>query len=169
MSCEFRSCLSPPCLTLVAKCRLMNCLPDQQSTPFLDESSEYVACRLFFLQGLLNWLGAIGLGLVRDDKDSKSLASTKAFKSSIGSCIFGIMVMIIAFYNHHLTFYNNYLHMVWRFFYLAFKRYYVNWPPRSLPFVALLPFGYAVRRLYAAFAQPSSITAAEARKSQGVV
>ena len=147
----------------------MNCLPDQQSTPFLDESSEYVACRLFFLQGLLNWLGAIGLGLVRDDKDSKSLASTKAFKSSIGSCIFGIMVMIIAFYNHHLTFYNNYLHMVWRFFYLAFKRYYVNWPPRSLPFVALLPFGYAVRRLYAAFAQPSSITAAEARKSQGVV
>ena len=79
----------------------------------------------------------------------------------IAIAIIGIMIMIIAFYNHHLTFYENYLHMVSRFFYLAFKRYYVNWPPRSLPFVALVPFGYAIRRLYMALAQPSSITVAQ--------
>ena len=120
---------------------------------------EYVACRLFFLQGLLNWLGAIALALMRDDKDPQSIVATKRFKSAIGASIFGIMIMILAFFNHHLYFYKNYVEMTKRFFVLAFDRYFCNWPPRPLPLIAVIPFAYSVRLFFSAFLKSLSTTA----------
>ena len=111
---------------------------------------EYLACRLFFLQGLLNWLGAISLQLIRDDHNSKTPMGTRNFKRSIGMSIFGVMIMIVAFYNNHLNFYNNYFDMIKRLCAIGFERYFMVWPPRPLPIIALLPFACSARYLWTA-------------------
>jgi len=58
------------------------------------------------------------------------------------------MVLMISFYNSHMTFYPNYTAMLSRWFVVTFNRFLYQWPPRplALVFVPLLAltmvFGY---------------------------
>jgi hypothetical protein len=94
---------------------------------------EYLTCRITFLQGLLNWLGAVALEHTIPRKEGEGKAATK-MNNFIASSILTLIVLLISFYNNHMTFYQNYLHMLWRWAQVAFVRYVGHWPPRPLAF-----------------------------------
>jgi hypothetical protein len=93
---------------------------------------EYLTCRITFLQGLLNWLGAVALEhTIHREGEGKAAVKMNNF---IASSILTLIVLLISFYNNHMTFYHNYLHMLWRWTHLTFVRYVGHWPPRPLAF-----------------------------------
>jgi len=83
---------------------------------------EYLTARVTFLQGLLNWLAAIGLShLFPSATDSPStIALNKFIACSMGT----VIVMMISFYNTHMTFYHNYPHMLSRWAIVTLGRFY---------------------------------------------
>ena len=48
-----------------------------------------------------------------------------------------MVIMILKFYNDHMTFYSNYGAMLWRYVQVTFIRYFWNWPMRPLSVVAV--------------------------------
>lgn len=100
---------------------------------------EYLAIRLGFFQGLLNWLGAIALQFYLPLSSNEE---AQMLNVGIASAMAGVIVMLIAFYNHHLTFYSNYPSMIWRLAKIAISRYWLNWPPWPLPILALVPMAF---------------------------
>jgi hypothetical protein len=93
---------------------------------------EYLTCRITFLQGLLNWLGAVALEhTIPREKEGKAALKVNKF---IASSILTLIVLLISFYNNHMTFYHNYLHMLWRWTHITFVRYVGHWPPRPMAF-----------------------------------
>ena len=59
----------------------------------------------------------------------------------IAAGIFGIVIMVLAFHNGHLTFYKNYFDMLRGLISLGIERYFTGqWPPRPLPILAIVPF-----------------------------
>merc|ERR1712167_184593 len=105
---------------------------------------EYAAVRVGFFNGLLNWLGAMGLLLsipATDDPNDKAIAA------GIGSMIGGVLIMMIAFFNKHLVKYDNYFNMIADLGRMAWMRYVWQWPPRVLPLIAVVPFAFAAKKL----------------------
>ena len=126
---------------------------------------EYLTSRVTFLQGLLNWLAAIGLGhLLPPPPSSKDgpilISKAKAAMNKFCACsIATVIVMMISFYNAHMTFYRNYLEMLGRWGSVSFVRFFgvmgrggTAWPPRRplsllLWPLAVLSFYYAYQAL----------------------
>lgn len=107
---------------------------------------EYLTSRITFLQGLLNWMAGIALGIVIPVK-GETKASRKMNKF-IGAMLATMITLMVAFYNAHLGFYTNYGNMLSRWGTVTFKRFLWRWPPRPLAVVfvpcilASLFFGY---------------------------
>jgi hypothetical protein len=64
---------------------------------------DYLTARMRFLQGLLNWLADVAIEYTIPRK-----GQGKAGRLSF------LLVLLLSFYNAHLTYYDNYLHMVCR-------------------------------------------------------
>ena len=118
---------------------------------------EYCLIRAGFFQGLLNWLFAIGLRflitalMMPDDSavdindklggaDTPLLARKQLwFGLGLMFTMFGLVSMMLAFYNFHLSYYPNYASMLRRLGQLAWQRYITCTPARVLPRVG---FGF---------------------------
>jgi hypothetical protein len=126
---------------------------------------EYLTARISFSQGLLNWLAAIALTHVlpapqSPDEDSTHHASVVAFNKFVALSIMTVIVVMLSFYNNHMTFYKNYLDMLGRYVHITIQIYFrviggpQTWPPRPLglilsPLFALtLYYGYRALTLY---------------------
>eukprot|EP00978_Attheya_sp_CCMP212_P040804 scaffold226470_cov50-Attheya_sp.AAC.1 len=99
---------------------------------FLKENFEfeYLTCRITFLQGLLNWLAAIALEhAIPTGIGGPSQRSMDVF---IASCLMTLILMMLSFYNAHISFYPNYLSMLGRYAVVLWERYFYRWPPRPL-------------------------------------
>jgi hypothetical protein len=96
---------------------------------------EYLAARVTFLQGLLNWLLAIALEMYIP-KVNEGVAARK-MNLFISSSLVSMIILMVKFYNDHMTFYNNYFQMLWRFLSVTFNRYFWQFPPRPLSILAV--------------------------------
>lgn len=94
---------------------------------------EYLTIQVGFLQGLIHWLTAVGLEFIIP-KDMETL-SARRMNRFMASCLFTLVVWIMAFYNHHLTFYSDYLGMIRRYAVLFAGRYFGKFRPMSLLYV----------------------------------
>eukprot|EP00934_Nitzschia_sp_Nitz4_P001660 Nitzschia sp. Nitz4//scaffold55_size114948//34602//35378//NITZ4_003892-RA/size114948-processed-gene-0.37-mRNA-1//1//CDS//3329554503//1660//frame0 len=101
---------------------------------------EYLTSRLSFLQGLLNWLSAVALEYTiprRDEETGAMLRDTinpsmdKFVALSLGT----VVVLLLSFYNAHMTFYPNYTHMILRWFQVAAKRFFGTFKPLMLIYI----------------------------------
>mmetsp|Transcript_13875 Transcript_13875/g.33562 ORF Transcript_13875/g.33562 Transcript_13875/m.33562 type:complete len:311 (+) Transcript_13875:61-993(+) len=94
---------------------------------------EYLATQICFLQGLINWLGAVAIELVMP-KESET-KSARRVNLCLSSWLMSLVVWILAFYNHHLSFYSDYAHMLKRLFCLFVQRYFLEWRPLKLLYI----------------------------------
>lgn len=91
---------------------------------------EYLTARITFIQGLLHWLGAVGIEtLLPGENDTEK---TKYINKFFASTFLTLMVLMLAFYNSHMTFYKNYAHMLTRYGKVFWKRLVWRWPIRPL-------------------------------------
>mmetsp|Transcript_9520 Transcript_9520/g.18300 ORF Transcript_9520/g.18300 Transcript_9520/m.18300 type:complete len:370 (-) Transcript_9520:1296-2405(-) len=88
---------------------------------------EYLTARITFLQGLLNWLGAIALAHILPSGGS---ADSRAMNQFIGLSLILLMVVMMAFYNNHMNFYPNYATMLARWAQVCWQQFVWTWPPR---------------------------------------
>ena len=65
--------------------------------------------------------------------------------------IAGILIMMIAFFNKHLIKYDNYFNMCADLGRMTFERYMLQWPPRVMPMLALIPFGIAIKKIFSGY------------------
>lgn len=91
---------------------------------------EYLACRVCFLQGLVNWLGAIALQ--HAIPKAGETTSTRRINNFVSSSLCTLIILMAAIYNDH-TEYQNYLQMLRRLAFLVAARFYAHWPPRIMP------------------------------------
>ena len=63
------------------------------------------------------------------------------------------MIIILGFYNFHVSHYHNYGHMLWRLFSLTVQRYILPWPPRIMPLLATIPCLYATACIFTSVRQ----------------
>ena len=94
---------------------------------------EYLTSRISFLQGLLNWIGAVAIEhtIVKEGEGKAALAMNRFIASSLVL----LMALLLSFYNNHMTFYTNYGAMCWRWCTVAFDRYLSHWPPRAMSLI----------------------------------
>lgn len=106
---------------------------------------EYVTARITFLQGILNWLGAIALGHILPSGES---IDSRVMNQFIGLTLLLLMVVMLAFYNNHMNFYSNYAAMLSRWISVCWTKFVWTWPPRpsivfSIPLLAkIVQVGY---------------------------
>ena len=91
---------------------------------------EYLTSRVTFLQGLLHWLAAVALEVIIPKQGEG--AAAKKMNQFICSSLVAIILMIISFYNGHMTFYNNYAEMLCRYTLVTLRRFFVRWPVRPM-------------------------------------
>jgi len=118
---------------------------------------EYLFISVGFVQGLLNWLLAIGMRFAvqaaEDDRDIVHIES-RQLQIGITLSIAALGLFLLSFYNQHLDFKGNYLHVLGRLCYLFFQKYLTPasswWPPQPIPLLmlpivvmALVAFGQA--------------------------
>ena len=106
---------------------------------------EYLAIGVGFVQGLLNWLVAIGLRFVvqraaddgRDDIDEES----RYLFLGMALSTVALVLFLLSFYNQHLDVRGNYFTTVSRLAVLFCHKYLtphdLSWPPQPLPLLML--------------------------------
>lgn len=108
--------------------------PNLANSPlgFLKENFEfeYLTSRITFLQGLLNWLGAIAIEFIMPNP-GESAASRKMDKFG-GFLLINIILIILSFYNGHMNYYPNYFSMLSRWISVAWTRYVWRYPLRPM-------------------------------------
>lgn len=102
---------------------------------------EYLTARITFLQGLLNWLAALGMNHIIPSREPTS-KSVQAFNKFVAFSLFTVIVLMVSFYNDHMTFYPNYLVMFSRWAFLTIHGYFggrrtILSTPRPLAFVLM--------------------------------
>lgn len=98
---------------------------------------EYLLIRVFFFQGLLNWLSAVALHRLLPKKESHTKAS-RLLHLSEASALASIITYMMAFYNPKITYYGNYGSMLLRLLTLTISKYYGQ-GFRVLPILAIVP------------------------------
>lgn len=94
---------------------------------------EFLTTQVCFLQGLLNWLGAVAIDLALPKESETKTAKRVNF--SLASWLGTLIVFMLAFFNHHNSFYSDYGSMVKRLFVLGFKHYLGEFRPLSVLYV----------------------------------
>ncbi|KAL7572259.1 hypothetical protein ACA910_011787 [Epithemia clementina (nom. ined.)] len=99
---------------------------------------EYLTARVTFLQGLLNWIAAIGLGHIvpSGDKGNKDARTMNKF---IGAALFTSILVMLSFYNKHMTFYRNYGHMLCRWLQVLSEQFVFSNPLQQPMTLAYIP------------------------------
>eukprot|EP00587_Corethron_hystrix_P009092 CAMPEP_0113313516 /NCGR_PEP_ID=MMETSP0010_2-20120614/9907_1 /TAXON_ID=216773 ORGANISM="Corethron hystrix, Strain 308" /NCGR_SAMPLE_ID=MMETSP0010_2 /ASSEMBLY_ACC=CAM_ASM_000155 /LENGTH=296 /DNA_ID=CAMNT_0000169541 /DNA_START=132 /DNA_END=1022 /DNA_ORIENTATION=+ /assembly_acc=CAM_ASM_000155 len=110
---------------------------------------EYLATRVSFLQGLFNWLLAIAVEFaIPDADDTKSSLIMDRF---ISWTLLSIVLLMLSFYNGHMTFYQNYGEMVSRCIIVTWRRFFWRWPPRPMSLVTIPSLVMSIIQGYRAF------------------
>lgn len=109
---------------------------------------EYLASRVFFFQGLLNWLFgvAVHLAIPRPGSNKAMEALQRSHAWGIGA----LLTYMVAYYNKHISFYANYGAMLVRLLFLAFHRLYAD-QFRILPVIALIPLFLTLKNAWQSF------------------
>jgi hypothetical protein len=92
---------------------------------------EYLTSRIAFLQGLINWVLAIGLAHIIPNEGQE----TRTMNKFIASSIFTFVLIMTSFYNNHMTFYDNYWGMLKHWFEVTAKRFFYHYPPRPMVYL----------------------------------
>jgi hypothetical protein len=103
---------------------------------------EYLSARVTFLQGILNWITAIGLSHIIPSSGDKWPKKMNRF---IASLLLSTPFLMLSFYNTHMTFYKSYWQMLLRWIHVLLIRFVTQFPTRPLMilFVAcLVPIAY---------------------------
>ena len=93
---------------------------------------EYLTARIAFLQGVLNWMTAIALAHYIPNATT---GVTRKMNQFIGTLLCSTILLMLAFYNNHMTFYDNYFTMVIAWIRVTLKRFVFHNPPRPLVFL----------------------------------
>lgn len=103
---------------------------------------EYLTAQITFLQGLLNWLAAIGLGHILPSTEVTAISPPEDALNRFIACSLGTLILLmISFFNSHLTFYNNYPSMLLRWCEVTYHRYFgvLSHSPTTPLSLVLLP------------------------------
>ena len=142
---------------------------------FLKENFEFefLTARIMFLQGLLNWLAAIGLGHILPSPGDFASPTEVALNRFIACSMGTLIVLMISFFNTHSTFYANYLAMLGRWFYVMMHGHVFGigtWPPRPLSLVLVLSmlvsFYWGYQALWPTDSPPAGKSEKTKRKAQ---
>ena len=93
---------------------------------------EYLTARIAFLQGLVNWITAIALAHIIPNSQT---GLTRKMNKFIGTFLLTTVLLMLAFYNNHMTFYDNYWGMLTHWFQVTLKRFVFHNPPRPLMYL----------------------------------
>jgi hypothetical protein len=86
---------------------------------------EYLTAQITFLQGLLNWLAAIGLAHILPSSEVTAISPPEDALNRFIACSLGTLILLmISFFNSHLTFYNNYPSMLIRWCDVTYHRFF---------------------------------------------
>jgi len=97
---------------------------------------EYLTCRIAFIQGLMQWLGAVALKYAIPQPDEgQAMIKMNRF---VAMLLASTMVLMMSFYNTHMNFYGNYACMFARWARLGW-RILVGAPVEPLIFLFCLP------------------------------
>ena len=107
---------------------------------------EYLTSRLSFLQGLLNWLAGVALEHTIPRKGEGRAA--RHMDLFVASSLSTLVILLLSFYNAHMTFYDNYFQMVTRWFHVTVTRYTRTFRP--LMFLYIPGFLFSVVKGYQA-------------------
>ena len=72
---------------------------------FFSQEFEYLTSRVTFLQGLFNWLAAVALQFTIRQPDESDAAHH--MNIHIASWLITMILLIVQFYNDHITFYRS--------------------------------------------------------------
>jgi cytochrome bd-type quinol oxidase subunit 2 len=114
---------------------------------------EYLTARLTFLQGLLNWLAAIGLNHAIPGGET---GATRKINKLVAWSLSCTGILMLSFWNTHLTHYNNYATMVLRWFSVTWTKFLWKWPPQPLTIVLVPSLFMALKMAYEAFSDDST-------------
>ena len=109
---------------------------------------EYLTSRITFLQGLFNWMAAIALGHIVPQRGADKESSKRNHQDArymdqfIGGSLITSIIVMLAFYNNHMTFYRNYGHMMFRWLALLVQRFIFGHDRRYLLYFRPLAFFY---------------------------
>ena len=82
---------------------------------------EYLTARICFLQGLTSWLA--GVALEHTIPRANEGRAGREMDQFVASALSALLVLLLSFYNAHLTHYDNYLQMLWRWGVLFGRRF----------------------------------------------
>ena len=114
---------------------------------FLKENFEfeYLTASITFLQGLMHWLAAIALGHVLPSPgDAPDTPTEAALNKFIAWSMGTLILLMISFFNNHISFYKHYGSMLMRWFYVTLHGHVFGigtWPPRPISLVLITTFG----------------------------
>lgn len=113
---------------------------------------EYLTARITFLQGLFNWLIATSLEMaIPKPGEGEAARRMNAF---ISSSLVSIILLMLSFYNAHMTFYDNYAHMLYDYLTVFWHRFVWNWPLRPMAWFYIPSVIYSVNAGIKAFSSP---------------
>jgi hypothetical protein len=94
---------------------------------------EYLTSRLSFLQGILNWLAGVALEHTIPRKgEGKAAINMNRF---VAISLSTLVILLLSFYNAHMTFYHNYFHMLSTWSQVAANRFFGHWRLRPMMFL----------------------------------
>eukprot|EP00980_Cylindrotheca_fusiformis_P010166 scaffold2261_cov124-Cylindrotheca_fusiformis.AAC.14 len=99
---------------------------------------EFLTTQVCFLQGLLNWLGAVAIELALPKPSETKTA--KRVNTCLASWLSTLIIFMLAFFNHHNTFYSDYGSMVKHLFILGVKHFLGEFRPLSVLYVPAIAF-----------------------------
>jgi hypothetical protein len=115
---------------------------------------EFLFARISFLQGLMNWIGAIALELGCIPKPGESRI-TRRLSQAAAAGFATLVVAMLSFYNEHDVFHDDYGSMLARFGALLVRRALLRRPLKFLPTLAVVPFAATIVLVVAAFRTPA--------------
>jgi len=113
---------------------------------------EYLTTQICFLQGLLNWLGAVSLELLLPRPNENK--TSRKMNQCLAGWLFSFMIWMVAFYNNHLSFYSDYMSMLKRFVILFVKDYFFGKSFRPLSILYGPAFAISSFWTWRAFSSP---------------
>ena len=122
---------------------------------FLSYRFEYLTIQIGFIQGLFNWLAAVGIELwLPKPGETKS---AKRMNKCLASWIGAMIAWMLAFYNNHLSFYSDLFSMYRRCLCLFVTRYVFTRPFRPLSLFYGPAFLYSCYLTWKAFKSPPEL------------
>ncbi len=102
---------------------------------FLKENYEFefLTTRLSFLQGLLNWLAGVAVEYTIPRKGEGQAA--KKMDHFVAISLATLIILLLSFYNSHLTFYDNYFHMLRRWLHVTAVKYFESFRPMMILYI----------------------------------